>query len=64
METSVPAPAAGCPLQLERDESEQTVAHYTIGAGLEAMRRETSSFYHYNHRRSSEIRLTEVTRCA
>jgi len=25
------------------------VAHYTMGAGLEAMRRETSSFYHYNH---------------
>ena len=36
-------------LQLERDESEETVAHYTMGAGLEAMRRETSSFYHYNH---------------
>jgi len=36
-------------LQLERDESEETVAHYTMGAGLEAMRREASSFYHYNH---------------
>ena len=36
-------------LQLERDESEETVAHCTIGAGLEAMRRDTSSFYHYNH---------------
>jgi RHS repeat-associated protein len=36
-------------LQLERDESEETVAHYTMGSGLEAMRRETSSFYHYNH---------------
>jgi RHS repeat-associated protein len=35
--------------RLERDESEETVAHYTMGAGLEAMRRETSSFYHYNH---------------
>jgi hypothetical protein len=34
---------------LERDESEETVAHYTMGSGLEAMRRETSSFYHYNH---------------
>jgi RHS repeat-associated protein len=36
-------------LQLERGESEETVAHYTMGSGLEAMRRETSSFYHYNH---------------
>jgi len=37
-------------LQLERDESEETVAHYTMGSGLEAMRRsEASSFYHYNH---------------
>jgi YD repeat-containing protein len=37
-------------LQLERDESEETVAHYTMGAGLEAMRRDSaSSFYHYNH---------------
>jgi len=35
-------------LQLEREE---TIAHYTMGSGLEAMRRETSSFYHYNHRR-------------
>jgi hypothetical protein len=37
-------------LQMERDESEETVAHYTMGAGLEAMRRDSaSSFYHYNH---------------
>ncbi len=37
-------------LQLERDESEETVAHYTMGSGLEAMRRDSaSSFYHYNH---------------
>ena len=37
-------------LQMERDESEQTVAHYTMGGGLEAMRRDSaSSFYHYNH---------------
>ncbi|MEA3402448.1 MAG: hypothetical protein U9R79_14520 [Armatimonadota bacterium] len=37
-------------LQLERDESEETVAHYTMGSGLEAMRRDsTSSFYHFNH---------------
>jgi YD repeat-containing protein len=36
-------------LQLERDESETTMKHYTMGAGLEAMRRDTSSFYHYNH---------------
>jgi hypothetical protein len=37
-------------LQMERDESEATVAHYTMGAGLEAMRRDSaSSFYHYNH---------------
>jgi YD repeat-containing protein len=35
--------------RLERDESEETVAHYTMGSGLEAMRREASSFYHYNH---------------
>jgi len=39
-------------LQLERDESEETVAHYTMGAGLEAMRREAeSSSNHSNHRR-------------
>jgi len=38
-------------LQLERDESEETVAHYTMGDGLEAMRRsDASSFYHYNLR--------------
>ncbi len=37
-------------LQMERDESEQTVARYTMGAGLEAMHRDgESSFYHYNH---------------
>ncbi|MEA3402447.1 MAG: RHS repeat-associated core domain-containing protein [Armatimonadota bacterium] len=37
-------------LQLERDESETTVAHYTMGDGLEAMRRDNeSSFYHFNH---------------
>ncbi len=37
-------------LQMERDESETTVAQYTMGDGLEAMRRSgTSSFYHYNH---------------
>ena len=37
-------------LQLERDESEDTVAQYTMGNGLESMRRsDASSFYHYNH---------------
>ncbi|MEA3399786.1 MAG: hypothetical protein U9R79_00940 [Armatimonadota bacterium] len=37
-------------LQLERDESETTVGHYTMGDGLEAMRRDNeSSFYHFNH---------------
>ncbi len=37
-------------LQMERDESEETVAQYTMGAGLEAMHRDgDSSFYHYNH---------------
>jgi len=37
-------------LQLERDEAGETQVHYTMGVGLEAMRRNsTSSFYHYNH---------------
>jgi RHS repeat-associated protein len=44
-------------LLLERDDQGVTQAHYTMGAGLEAMRRNTSSgiaagassFYHYNH---------------
>ena len=37
-------------LQLERDENEDTVAQYTMGDGLESMRRsDASSFYHYNH---------------
>ncbi len=36
-------------LQMERDEAEQTVAQYTMGAGLEAMHRDGESrFYHYN----------------
>jgi len=38
-------------LQLERDESEETVAHCTVGSGLEAMRRgDVSSFHHFNLR--------------
>jgi len=44
-------------LLLERNEQGETLAHYTMGDGLEAMRRAngdgiasgTSSFYHYNH---------------
>ena len=37
-------------LQLERDEGGSTVAQYTMGLGLELMRRGgASSFYHYNH---------------
>ena len=41
-------------LQMERDESEETVAQYTMGAGLEAMHRDgDGSFYHYNHRRAA-----------
>jgi RHS repeat-associated protein len=37
-------------LLLERDDQGVTQAHYTMGQGLEAMRRNsTSSFYHYNH---------------
>ena len=37
-------------LQLERNEAGTTQAHYTIGRGLESVRRSTTShFYHYNH---------------
>ena len=37
-------------LQLERNEAGTTQAHYTIGQGLESVRRSTTShFYHYNH---------------
>ena len=37
-------------LQLERNEAGTTQAHYTIGSGLESVRRSTTShFYHYNH---------------
>ena len=37
-------------LQLERNEAGTTQAHYTIGRGLELVRRSgTSHFYHYNH---------------
>ncbi len=44
-------------LQMERDEAGDTKVQYTVGAGLEAMRRDAgsgmangdSSFYHYNH---------------
>ena len=37
-------------LQLERNEAGTTQAHYTMGRGLESVRRSTTShFYHYNH---------------
>ena len=37
-------------LQLERNEAGTTQAHYTIGRGLELVRRSgVSHFYHYNH---------------
>ena len=37
-------------LQLERNEAGTTQAHYTIGRGLESVRRSgVSHFYHYNH---------------
>ena len=37
-------------LQLERNEAGTTQAHYTIGQGLESVRRSgVSHFYHYNH---------------
>ena len=37
-------------LQLERNKAGTTQAHYTIGQGLESVRRSsTSHFYHYNH---------------
>ena len=37
-------------LQLERNEAGTTQAHYTIGQGLELVRRSgVSHFYHYNH---------------
>ena len=49
-------------LQLERNEAGTTQAHYTIGQGLESVRRSgVSHFYHYNHL-GTTIALTARTR--
>jgi len=47
-------------LLMERDEEGETLAHYTMGNGLEAMRQEAeSSFYHFDAL-GSTYRLTDA----